>query len=537
MAQPTAGRPTIPPGTDIDGRYRIDGEPLGSGGMGTVYPGVHGALGRRVAIKVLRADLARRPEIIRRFLREARAGSLLTHPNVVTIHDFGQLADGSLFLAMERIDGRTLGTLLRAEGRLAPARAAHVADQVLCALDEAHAMGVVHRDLKPENIFISPRAGDPDFVKVLDFGLAHVPQGDQPGEPVTATGEVFGTPAYISPEQARGQRCDHRADLYSLGVVLYEMLTGHLPFTAPSGVALLVQHLNTAPPPLRQLAPDLEVSEALEAVVFRALAKDPDERFASATDMRDALRAATGRTWARSAAPPPVAAAAAPAPDTEPEVEPPATVPLIAGPITQPFPPTSGDAPPEPGRERPEAAAPPDSPSREWLEAAPPSVALTSFWRREKRARRLVVAGAAGALAVLAGVVVLWPRAPAEGPAATVEVTPAPPESAPPPAAEVELQLRSDPPGAAVDVQLGGTAAGGPSRRALTTPTSLRVARGAEVDARFALPDHEPHTVHLVAREDRAVEVRLAPAPSSAAPPRPRPVPRPASAPVLDDLK
>ncbi len=198
-------------GKVIDGRYRIE-KKLGAGGMGAVFTGVQTAVGRKVAIKVLAKDVATNVQAVKRFMQEAKAASALSHPNTITIHDFGQTEEGLLYLVMELVPGETLSAVIRREGAMRPSRAVRIASQVLNALEEAHSRGIIHRDLKPENVIVSPRTGNPDFLKVLDFGLAKLTEGgDDNG--LTQTGQVFGTPAYMSPEQARGETCDGRADL------------------------------------------------------------------------------------------------------------------------------------------------------------------------------------------------------------------------------------------------------------------------------------------------------------------------------------
>src|SRR5581483_937740 len=224
-------------------------------GMGAVYEVEHGPLGKRLAAKLLLPEFLRSATLLERFRREARAASATGHENIVEVTDLGETRGGLPFLVMELLNGRTLGTELKS-GPLAPGRAVHVARQMLAALKAAHARGIVHRDLKPENIFLIQRGGDPDFVKVLDFGICKWPGEGEAVSELTATGQVVGTPSYMAPEQARGGAVDARADVYAVGAILYRMVTGERPFVAPNFNALLfaIAQGNATPP--RQVAPE-----------------------------------------------------------------------------------------------------------------------------------------------------------------------------------------------------------------------------------------------------------------------------------------
>jgi serine/threonine-protein kinase len=221
----------LPEGTRLDDKYVIVRH-IKTGGMGAVYEVEHTGLGKKLAAKLLLPDLSRRPELLERFRREARAASATGHENIVEVTDLGATKGGVPFLVMELLQGRTLGAELK-NGRLPPERAVHITRQMLSALKAAHNRGIVHRDLKPENIFLIQRASDPDFVKVLDFGIAKL-LTEEVGEELTRAGQVVGTPTYMAPEQARGAEIDARADLYAVGAILYRMVTGNRPFTAPS---------------------------------------------------------------------------------------------------------------------------------------------------------------------------------------------------------------------------------------------------------------------------------------------------------------
>ena len=286
-------------GRTISDRYRIDKE-LGSGGMGAVYQAEHLLMHKRVAVKVLHPEMTRVPEVVARFEREAMAAAHIEHPNVAAATDFGKLEDGSFFLVLEFVEGRSLREELD-RGTLSPERAFHVTRQVLAALVRAHGLGIVHRDLKPENVMLVERDGDKDFVKVLDFGIAKVPigelsspraEGEKPRAVLTQLGMVYGTPEYMAPEQALGQDVDLRADLYAVGVMLYEMLSGKRPFEADSPVQLLGMVVSMPVPRLSLAAPN--VPAELEVVTTRLLEKLARDRYVDARAALDALDGAMG---------------------------------------------------------------------------------------------------------------------------------------------------------------------------------------------------------------------------------------------------
>ncbi len=282
-------------GSIISDRYLIE-RLLGEGGMGAVYQAEHTLMRKRMAIKVLHPEMTRLPEVVARFEREAMAAAHIDHPHVVTATDFGKLDDGSFFLALEFVEGGSLRELI-AKGRLELGRALHIARQIASALQRAHSLKIVHRDLKPENVMLVERDGDPDFVKVLDFGIAKVQMGELgtnnragPEQSVlTQAGMIYGTPEYMAPEQALGQSVDARADLYALGVIVYEMLTGHRPFEAESKVALLGMQVTAPVPAMVTKCADSNVPPDVEALVGRLLAKEARERTADAREIIDGV--------------------------------------------------------------------------------------------------------------------------------------------------------------------------------------------------------------------------------------------------------
>lgn len=274
-------------GATVDGRYEIEAL-LGEGGMGVVYRCIHTIIGKRVAMKVLRADLARNDEVVGRFLNEARSASSIGNPHIIDISDFGRLPDGATYFVMEYLDGSPLSAFLEVDSLLPPERIGPIMIQLTDALQAAHAAGIVHRDLKPDNIFLIQRGAQHDFVKVLDFGIA---KASTESLKLTQAGQVFGTPHYMSPEQAAGADVDHRADIYAVGVMLYELLTGTLPFDAENFMGILTQHMyKEPPPPSSREGAGQRIAPPLEAIVMRCLQKAPGDRYQSMQELGDELR-------------------------------------------------------------------------------------------------------------------------------------------------------------------------------------------------------------------------------------------------------
>lgn len=365
------------------GSYRI-ARSVGQGGMGRVYLAVHPGIGSRVAVKVLSPECSMRPELVERFFAEARAVNVIRHENIVSVLDLARLPDGRPYIVMEYLDGAPLSRTLE-RGGLGVVDAVRLVCELLDALAEAHARGIVHRDLKPDNVFVT--AGG--RAKILDFGVAKLRPEVASISAETKTGALVGTPHYMSPEQARGRPVDARSDLYAVGLILFEALTGRRAFDADSLFDLLRLHVEQTAPSIRSLRPDLPLS--LEAVVRRALEKEPEQRFQSAAELAAALRSAVPIGTLPTA----VAGPAPPAPPRAPPI--PQTVPgYVQSLVTAPGPPPSGGA------------------FRWAVLGAATFVALT---------------------AIVAGGAVVWSMTRADAPAATVDAPPLPPPPTAPPVA------------------------------------------------------------------------------------------------------
>jgi len=287
-----AGAPDPLLGRVIADRFKITSL-IARGGMGKVYRAEQAPLGRACAVKVLNPNYNgdADPEFHRRFFREASITSRITHPNSVTIFDYGKTDDDVYYMAMEYLEGQTLHHALRDAGTMSEERVGRIAQQICRALREAHALDVIHRDLKPANIFLTRHGDDEDFVKVLDFGLVkHL--SERPEEQLTQTGLFMGSPKYMAPEQIQGGHVDPRTDIYSLGIIMYEMLAGKVPFDRPTSVNILMAHVGEPPPPMREVNPHLICSPQFEELVMRCIAKNPAERWSTMDEVLQAIKRA-----------------------------------------------------------------------------------------------------------------------------------------------------------------------------------------------------------------------------------------------------
>jgi len=275
-------------GRTLNHRYIVE-DKIGEGGFGAVFRGKQIATGREVALKILHPHNVNDETIVARFRREAEACSKLRDQHTVTTYDFDETPDGILYLAMELLRGRALHHLQKADGPLGATRVLRILDQVAASLSEAHANGIVHRDMKPENVFIESRGGE-DHVKVLDFGIAKVMSDDRQVPALTAVGQTLGTLEFMSPEQLRGQKLDGRSDIYALGMMAYEMLTGKLPFaSAKTPIDIINFHMKTEAPPPSKLADNIAIPAAVDAIIVKMVQKDREHRFADATALRDEI--------------------------------------------------------------------------------------------------------------------------------------------------------------------------------------------------------------------------------------------------------
>jgi tRNA A-37 threonylcarbamoyl transferase component Bud32 len=306
--------PDVMIGQTLGGKYTVV-RLLGEGGMGAVYEGEQqlGTTKRKVAVKTLHPHLSRDPKIKARFEREVGTIAELEHPNTIQVFDFGSTGDGILYIVMEFLHGKSLADTLEKEGAMQPQRVGHIMEQVCGSLAEAHGRGIVHRDLKPDNVVLVERAGKKDFVKVLDFGIAkRSREEDKNEQKLTQQGMVLGTPPYMSPEQFTGKPIDARSDIYSLGVMAYEMLTGKLPFKADTAWEWASQHMTANPIPIESLAEGMRAPEPMRAAIRRALAKAPEDRFQDVKDFSDAFTGAAGAAAGMRPGPAPVAVPADP---------------------------------------------------------------------------------------------------------------------------------------------------------------------------------------------------------------------------------
>lgn len=280
-------------GKTIAERYEIE-KLIGSGGTSIVYRALHLQLRRTVAIKMLKAHLVTDEESKKRFEQEARAVSCLTHPNVVMVYDVGVTKYGEPYIVMEYLQGGSLADIVREEGRMSVERGLPIFMKACSALSHAHKKEVIHRDVKPSNIMIVPTDDDPEFVKIVDFGLAKLRSLTGEFQRLTKTGEVFGSPVYMSPEQCTARKLDQRTDVYSMGVVMYEALAGRPPFKEKSTIETIRRQIKEPAPKFVEIDPNLSVPERLEQIILKCLAKNPDDRYQTMDQLRDELELFAG---------------------------------------------------------------------------------------------------------------------------------------------------------------------------------------------------------------------------------------------------
>jgi serine/threonine-protein kinase len=475
------------------GNYQITAK-LGEGGMGVVYLAEHPIIGRKVAMKAIHPELSRNAEVVSRFVTEAKAVNQIGNEHIVDIHDFGTTGDGEFYFIMEFLQGEALVDRLKRTSPLEVSRALAIAIQVTDALGASHQHGIIHRDLKPENIFLITKGHSADFVKVLDFGLAKLTQGDDKVSHKTRTGSVMGTPYYMSPEQCEGKaNIDHRSDIYSLGVILFEMLTGKIPFGGEGYGEIIVKHI-TAPVPSPR-AINLRLPYSVEAIILRALAKRRDDRFQTMAEFAAALEdpegyAATAPVFDADAAPsapiaiPPTSAAGAVGRSDS----------VVSGEVVfgEPTPGVGAQAVPMPSTFRHAAG----ELAEEEEDFAPV---------RSSRKVGLAVAIVGAVLAAgIAAYLVTKPR-PTQAPASAAVTVPAP--------KKVKLTFKSDPAGAAVLRKDTGEQLG-------ITPFALDLAAGdSAIDFVFKKDDFREKSESFVPTESGQIAVALVAAPPAAPPP------------------
>ncbi|MDO9015699.1 MAG: serine/threonine-protein kinase [Deltaproteobacteria bacterium] len=282
-------------GQTVAGRYRVIRR-LGEGGMGVVYQAIDERLEKAVAVKVLKEDFSKRQDVVARFTQEAKSAARIKHENVLDVTDYGKTEAGSYYIAMELLVGTDLADVLQKGEPITVERAADIAVQICRALSAAHGLGVVHRDMKPENVFLLRSNEGREVVKIVDFGIAQMKDsaGGENTRKLTRTGMIFGTPEYMSPEQASGKQIDHRVDVYATGVILYEMFAGRVPFVGDTFMGVLTQHMFEAPPPIAELNPASNITPEFSAVIYKALAKDPNQRYASMGEFSEDLMRVRG---------------------------------------------------------------------------------------------------------------------------------------------------------------------------------------------------------------------------------------------------
>jgi serine/threonine protein kinase len=512
-------------GRVIKGRYRVMNT-VGEGGMGTVYLAEQISIGRKVALKVLHGEYARDNEFVRRFHQEARMAAALNHRHVTTVFDFDQADDGSLFIVMEYLEGRSLSEVIRHEGALPVGRALRIGIQIAEGLEAAHRAGVIHRDVKPQNIMV---VGPDREIKLMDFGIARM--RDSSATHLTRAGMMMGTPEYMAPEQIEGGEVSEKTDIYAFGVVLYEMLTGLTPFHGATPAAVLTKHLREMPDPLRRHR--REVPPAVEQVVMQALEKNPGARPRSMAEIVQALHELEGRSME-----PAVPGTVVVAPTV---VAPPSPAPASPGVPPLPAPPPPTTMSPRPRASPGTAVSAPTAVSPETM-VAPGTVVVRRGPGRHGflgaprtrigvAAALLLVAGGAVWLLFLGGATWLWPAGPAQPQKAALPVAPAPPTGdaapAPPPVMSPEKTEEKRPPPAEptpvtpAGREEGETGGTGPPRPADSRPrvpaSPPRPSDGGAQPPRIAQPPARPADVS----PPRPHEVPIVPARPQDSPPPP----------------
>jgi len=492
-------------GAVVDGRYEVRRR-LGRGGMGSVYLASQRAIDRPVCLKLLHRDLMGDPTVVKRFLVEAKAASRLTNPHTITIHDFGRTAEGVPYIAMEYLEGRSLRAKLDEARALTWSEAGRILDQMAESLAEAHDAGIVHRDLKPDNVFLTRRPDQPEFVKVLDFGIAqaHALSGTR----ITRTGVIQGTPAYLAPEVILGNPADQRVDIYALGILFYEMLAGVVPYEAETPIKMLMRHVHDEPRSIVQVNPTVAVPRSIHTLVWRCLAKKPDLRPADARAFR--ARLAEGLAEADASGPEPAQPLTTTSEDFRVGPE---ALAELAGRAPQPLvldgtPAGGGGA--TPGM-TPAVVVDTRTSVLPWVLLALLSlIVLGGSLGYLLRGRELPAAAP-----VPAPVTDTPTPAPAPAVPSGAEGAPAPtPEAAPAPA-DVTITLVSEPAGATVTLA---------EREVGRTPWMGKVPRGDQpLDVRLTLSGHRDDVFPLVPDQDRLESRRLAALPRPAAKPAVKP--------------
>ena len=441
-------------GTVLCDRYRIQ-QKIGAGGMGAVYLAEHIVIERKVAIKILSQDFATKADLVQRFIQEARAAARIGHENIVEVYDFGETASGSVFFAMEYLEGRDLASLIQQKGALQAPQVKHIVGQMCKALAAAHGKGIVHRDLKPENVYLIDKDGRTDFVKILDFGIAKINNVEEGGGRQTRAGMIFGTPEYMSPEQAGGEVPDHRVDIYALGCIIYEMLTGKVPFHAETFMGTLTKHMFEMPeaPSRRARWP---VPPDVEAICLKAMEKDRDRRFQTMQEFGQALEGEIKVAMPGAPMAPMAAAPSAPFAVNDPSLHmrrgqvpapAPSTPPMMPGQMYPPgmLPPGFVQAPMQMGMSGPVGMAPPAPVSGMYMQppvgavvgpmatgrsgpavpgytTAPPTSYEVSRQPNAAQWRRMVfILGGATIGVVVLSVLLFWPAASSDGDARALQ--------------------------------------------------------------------------------------------------------------------